>query len=81
MDKTLEIVVVAAILMIIAGVAYVLVSDSTGDFVDTGDNQITSAECDLWAAQADRGNEKAEERFNNNCDGATEAPDSAGGVD
>ena len=69
MEKGLELVVVAAILMIIAGVAFFMLNESTNDFTDTTGSQVSGAKCSLWNSQycagtGDSSLEKAQEAAN-----------------
>lgn len=47
MDKTLEIIMAATVLLLSAGVVMFMVSDQTGGFGNFLDNQTGGAECDL----------------------------------
>lgn len=51
MDKTLEIIMAATVLLLSAGVVMFMVSDQTGGFGNFLDNQTGGAECDLALTQ------------------------------
>lgn len=70
MDKTIELVVVAMVILVAATILLFLVQDRTDSFGGFLDNQQSSAQCDLLKAQ-----ERCEEFDSKNCNGS--CPDSS----
>ena len=73
MDKTLEIVVAVAVLMMVAAILFFMISDSSSDFGQTTDDQVSDSECRLlqsqWELASSSEKEEIEsEAANKGCD-------------
>ncbi len=67
MDKTIEIILVAAVTMVAAIILMVMLQGESGDVTSTFDNLISGNECDSkrsqWKTAKDNGNDRKAQRL------------------